>query len=127
MKKELNLGALCDAITAKREEIGALEQRLADLKAEDKELGEQMKAAMLEQGVEQVRGAKATISRSKLLFPRVTDWEKFYQFVRRNGAYHLFQRRLAIEACRDEVVARRGKELPGTETFEEVRLNVRRI
>lgn len=127
MVKELNLGQLCDAIARKGDEISELEARVRELRTEKGTLEDKLMLAMDAAGTEMARGEYATISKSVVEQFQVDDWESLYRYLQRNNAPHLLQRRLSVEAVREEVKRRRGKELPGTSRFEQARLNVRRI
>ena len=109
-----------------------------DIKAMDKALSEEfdeitqtVKSILEEMGVEATRTAYATLSLNKKIVPSVHSWDEFEAFVKKRDALFLFQRRVSAAAwqeMRELVQAELGDdsaEVPGTEAFEMLALNVR--
>jgi hypothetical protein len=61
--------------------------------------------------------------------PQVKDWRKFYDFVKKNDAFDLLQRRLNVKAVQDRVaeIKRGPKLLPGTENFNAVKVSLTKV
>lgn len=118
------LGELIDELQQIREER-------RDLTAQDKALSSQYKeteakviAELNRVGLEKASGALASASLSETEVPAVKDWTKLMRFIKKNGALHLFERRLAKSSWVEEVQARNGRDLPGVEAFTKVGLNL---
>lgn len=124
---EKKLGTLVDELFAIREKKGGLQAQMKVLEEEETQLETEMLGRMDEQGLDQVRGEKATVSISKTAVPQVKDWDALNKFILRFKALHLFQRRLAVGAYREAVELNKGKQLPGVEEFEKTTLNVRKV
>lgn len=57
--------------------------------------------------------------------PRVADWALFWEFIRKNKAYEMVQRRVAEGAVRDRWDA--NKKVPGVEPFTVVSLSLTKV
>lgn len=118
------LGELIDDLQQIREER-------RDLSAQDKALSAQYKETeklVIEElnriGLDKASGTLASASLSETEVPAVKDWTKLMRFIKKNGALHLFERRLAKSSWIEEVEARNGRDLPGVEAFTKVGLNL---
>lgn len=121
------LGDIIDELQQVREE-----QR--ELSAQIKELNERinvLKADALEQmkrlGIAKASGELATVSVSEIEVPSVTDWTKLMRYIKRESAFHLFERRISKSAWGELVASRQGKAIPGVESFTKVDLNIRSL
>ena len=54
--------------------------------------------------------------------PQVKDWDAFYQFIHKNKAYELLQRRVSTEAAKERLES--GKPVPGLGTFTAVKVSL---
>lgn len=70
-------------------------------------------------------GRAASVSVSEEVVPSIEDWESFYEYVRKNDAFHLLQRRLNNAAWR-ETVELEGSPPQGTQPFTKRKLNLRK-
>ena len=118
-------------------DINALSKRLIEIRNERKVLAEQDKilneefeqlsmevlAAMDEMGVDATRSDHASMSRSTQQLPQVTDWDAFYRYVKANDAFYLLQKRVSSKAWSEQLEL--DGEIPGTEAYEKVKLNLR--
>lgn len=125
--KPKKLGTLVDELYDVRDRKGALQAQMKILEEEESGLETQMLVQMEEQGLDQVRGEKATVSISKSKVPQVKDWDALNRFILRHKALHLYQRRLAVGAYREAIELNNGKQLPGVEEFDKTTLNVRKV
>ena len=69
------------------------------------------------------RVAQATLSRP--LYPTLKDYESFERFVYRNKALDLLQRRVHKLNWLDRLEVRKGRPIPGVETFQKTVLSVK--
>ncbi len=120
-----NLGSLGDALYAKIEEIGRMNESVKQLEAEKRAIEEQLFAGMDDIGTDIIRGERATISISETVRPQCNDWDKFYAFVNRHKAPHLLERRIAAGAYK-EIKEKLKRDIPGVTEFTQRRLNVRK-
>lgn len=111
-------------------ERNALKTAISEAAKREKQLQDELKALdakiihlMDTQGVTMTRVGRTTISMSEEVVPAVKDWEALYAFIHEHHAYHLLQRRAASAAWRE--LYESGTEIPGTEPFTQVKLNIR--
>ena len=76
------------------DEEKAHEERLAPLKEKLEIVSTELLEFCNEQNVDSVRTAAGTVSRRVQTRYWSTDWERFYQFVGENEAYHLLEKRI---------------------------------
>ena len=119
------LGIIADELSEDREAIRELTKKLENMKRAYDEKMQRALDRMNDEGVLKVTGSLATMSVSINTVPTVEDWEKFYRYVKKHGAFHLLERRPAAKAWREEVENRRGRPVPGTKGFEKSTLNLR--
>lgn len=119
------LGNLIDDAHKKREAIRALELQVNDLKAEQKEMHEQIITLLGQQDIDQSRGKKATATVTKAVVPHVKNWDSFHRYIKKNNAFYLLERRAAVVAYRDTLEVRRNRPIPGVESVEKITLSLR--
>lgn len=121
------MGQITDELQIMREEIRDLEKVVKKKKAVFDAAVEKALARMEEEGTSKVTGEMATMSISVNNVPNIGNWNKFYQYIKRNNAFHLLERRPAAKPCREELEARRNRAIPGVEWFEKRTLNLRNL
>jgi hypothetical protein len=72
-----------------------------------------------------VAGRVARAQLGKKTVPTVEDWDKFYAFVKKNGAFELLQRRLNEGAASERAEA--GRPVPGIGSFTRVTVSCTKI
>ena len=70
----------------------------------------------------ETKKAKATLK--KVTNFNIKDWGKLTAFVHKEKAYEVFQRRLNRSAIVERQDARKGRPLPGVQTFQKVTLSI---
>lgn len=118
---------IADELHIMREEIRDLEKIVKKKKAEFDAVAEKALARMEKEGASKITGELATVSISVNNVPNVSNWDKFYAFIKRNNSFHLLERRPAAKPCREELEARRNRAIPGVEWFEKRSLNLRNL
>lgn len=120
-------GKVADEIQALQDKVDKLN---ADYKAKVEPLEKEIKAktetlqlAMQDAGLTYVEGKKAKCDLKENVLIGFSDFEAFVQFARRRGAFHLFQRRIAVNAYR-ELKEQLGKAIPGLVEIPKASLNV---
>ncbi len=122
---DATLAELGDELNADREEIRDVDTKLKALKKSFREKEEMILARMKDEGALKVTGQEATISVSVQTLANIEDWDKFYDYIWEEKAFHLLERRPASKAWREEVEIRHGEMVPGTKGFEKRTLNLR--
>lgn len=119
------LGALVDQLWSEREakrtqeaEIKVIESRITALEVE---LLERLEA----EGLDALKGSKASISIGSSISANVEDWDAFHVYIGKNKFWHLLQRRVSDPAYRE--LLDMGKKVPGVQPFTKKRLNIRSL
>lgn len=119
------LGAVVDLLWAEREakrekeaEIKTIEGRIEVLETE---LLERLEA----EGLDALKGSKASISVGSAVTAKVEDWDSFHAYIGKNKFWHLLQRRVSDPAYRE--LLDMGKKVPGVQPFVKKRLNIRSL
>lgn len=108
-------------------EIRAEKARLADLEKvlnEEWRLHEANLIRLLdEQGATKVSSGVATASVTTEIVPMVDDWERFYDYIYNERAFHLLQRRPSSAAYRE--LQQAGTDIPGVTPFSKRSISLR--
>lgn len=120
-----SLGAQIDALHTIRDDMRALNQSLKELQEQKTVLEAGLLATMEAQGIEQSRGATATVTVTKATVPNVHDWDALYDFIKANDAFYLLDRRASAPSYRELLEARDGVPVPGVEPFERTTISLR--
>lgn len=127
-KKPMTDGALINRLHDLREAKRDLEAQASILSAEFEGLQQELMDRMQAAGVDKMAGSKATVSISKQIVASEVDWDKFWQYVFKNKASHLLQRRVADAAYRELLATLpKGKQVPGVTPFERKTLSLRAV
>lgn len=104
----------------------AAKQREADLLEEEEKALKEYLINTLPKG--QASGTSGKVASAYVYtkpIPQVKDWKKFYQYVSRNNAYDLLQKRLSVEAINERLDAK--KKIPGVEIFNAVTVSCTKL
>jgi hypothetical protein len=120
------VGSLIDGLFDLREERRELAATDRILKTRYESLETRLMAALDGQEMTQARGGKATATVCEDDYATVVDWDRLYQYVAQNQAFHLLQRRIN-NAPWKEFCALNGQPVPGTDIFRKRTIALRRI
>jgi len=119
------LGTYINELSEIRQERKELESQVSDLVKRYNEL----KALVIEEldriGLDKASGDLASVSISETEVPTVKDWTKLMRFIKRENALYLFERRLSKSGWQELVETRKGRSLPGVESYIKRDLNLR--
>lgn len=135
--KKLN----AQAPATKQPSIGALIDRMDEIREKKRQLGEQEKLLTAEydktkleliqrlesEGMDKATGKRASASISKVVVANIIDYEALTKYVKKTGHFHLFQRRISDPAFRELYELSKGKGVPGLEPFTKTDINLRSI
>jgi hypothetical protein len=107
------MGQIVDEISQIREERRTLE------------LEQDLINRCLENQLTSVRGTQASCTISEKIYPTVSDWDAFYEFIRNNNYFHLLERRPSVGAYRE--AQNQGLNIPGVENFTKIEINTRNL
>jgi hypothetical protein len=123
-----NFSEVADRIVEIQSKIDEIEAAAAaktkNLKAEAKDLEEQLQLAMADAGLTAVKGTKSEAVIKESLRVGFQDFEAFAQFAKRRNALHLFERRIAVTAYRELKEALGNKPIPGLSEFIQTKIKV---
>jgi hypothetical protein len=122
MKKSTPLGALIDQLYAKDQAIDEVQALLRKENAARAKLEARLLKKMKAQKVTSSKGSRALAFIKTTPHPRISHAGKFWKFVLKNKAFDLVQNRIASRAYTARIES--GIEVPGTEVFTSVRVNV---
>ena len=120
------LGTLIDRLDQLRDFIREQDARVNKAKKHKSLLEEKILELANEQGLSKATGNTATMSISRSIVPSVTDWDKVNKFVLRHKRLDMFQKRLSAPVYR-ELLETHTRGIPGLESREDVRVNLRKI
>lgn len=72
-----------------------------------------------------VAGKLARVTLVQKTKPQVQDWDKFYAYVKKNGAFEMLQRRLSDAAIQERWDNK--KQVPGVEPFKVTTVSVNKV
>ncbi len=121
-----DIGTKIDTLFGLREKKRKLSAKLKDIEADMKPLEAEIMAALDAENTIKTSSRTATVSISEAEVPSATDWDAFNKYVRRNNYFHLYQRRVSATAFRELLESRRGKAIPGIESVNIRKLNLRK-
>jgi len=112
-KKQSNIGQLIDTRARLKKKVKAQEEKLAEMKVDLEEVEADIDDLMKEQGLTRAAGKLEQVSYSESWVPDITDWDQYYKFIKRTGAFDLLHKRPSVTAWRERY--NQGKIVPGTE------------
>lgn len=111
------VGAMVDRLYKAREARLKLQRQVDDLKRDEYDALEAVKAALREIGTEGASGKIARFERKRpKIVPIIQDWDAFRKYVTRNKAWEMLQKRVNTAAIRERLED--GKKVAGVETIE---------
>jgi hypothetical protein len=118
----LDLGACIDALYVARAERLAKQKEVEALAVEESRIKDYLLQTLAENKLEGARGRLATAATRRTIVPVLKEWDAFTEYVRKNRAFDLFERRVSRLAFRERLDA--GKTVPGVEPFTVVELSL---
>jgi len=119
---EETIGNKIDRLYATRAKRLALEKDVNALKLEEDLLGKELIGDLDGLGMEAARGSTAMFSIAKKVVADVEDWNKVYEFIKKDNAFDLLQRRLGTTAWKEYLDS--GLLIPGTRELELTKYNL---
>lgn len=121
----MNIGREIDKLVASREAMRKLQHQIDEIKQKFDADSISLREAMEAQGLQKSTGLLGTVSLKDTVVGHVLDWDKVYNYILRNKAFQLMQRRISEPAFREIVELRKGKNIPGIEPFTKKGINLR--
>lgn len=117
------LDSLMNQLAEVNRDYNELSRSLNQLKGQKDALERDIECAMNDVGIRSAGNDALKISLSDEIVPTVTDWEALFQYIEREGAFYLLQKRMAAGAYRE--AHQMGLEIPGVEPFTKTKMSVR--
>ena len=112
---KLDLGACIDALYEARTARLEQQREVEALAAEEDRIKQYLLKTLNENKLEGAKGRLATAAVTRMVVPVLKEWDSFTEYVRKNRAFDLFERRISRAAFRERLEA--GKTVPGVEPF----------
>lgn len=122
---ELNLGETADFLKELKDLKGNLNNEISKINKIISNVETKLKIKLDELGTDIVRGKTVTVSISKSEVPKVEDWESFYEYIMKNNAPYLLQRRPSAGPIRE--IWSSGQEVSGVEIVPTTTLNTKSL
>lgn len=122
----MNLGDLIDQLKISRDNVRAIKKSLDEAQDNYKALEQKVLNELTKQGVTNSRSKLAIATVTQQTVASVEDWEAFMDYVIREDARHLLQRRIASRAALEEM-EENGQPLPGVTTTSLTALGLRSL
>jgi hypothetical protein len=119
------LGACADLLYTTREERLALQKQIDELAERESMLKEHVINNLPKSNATGVSGKVANVRVETKTIPQVQDWEKFYQYISKNKAFDLLQRRVNDKAIQERWEAK--KTVAGVGTFDVVKVSCTKV
>jgi hypothetical protein len=120
-----SLGSLIDEIYDLREQKREIEKEMKEIEAQMADLEARIINLLDADEVTLSRGRRASASVTESEVPVVEDWDEFQDYVLRNQALHLLERRASVAAWRE--LKQAGEDVPGTRPFIKRKLSIRKV
>lgn len=116
------LGACADRLGELRDAKAQLARALEDLETERKAIEARLIKELPASDSDGIAGRafRATVVTKRI--PQIADWEKLTAYVKKTGAFELFQRRLSEEAVKERWEAKQN--VPGVEGFTKKKISL---
>jgi len=125
IKLPKTLAACADELYKTREARLAAQKAVDALQAKESLLKEHLINNLPKSDASGVAGKLARVTVVTKPVPQVSDWDKFYAFVKKTGSFDLMQRRLADSAVKERWD--NGKTVPGVEPFNVVSISMNKV
>lgn len=119
------LGECIDSLYLARSKRLALDKELEEMKKVESALREHIKHNFDEADLNGAKGKIATATLTTLYQPTATNWDLVFEYIRKNRAFDLLQKRLSATACRARWDNK--KDIPGVERIPVTDLSVTKI
>ena len=121
----MNSGDLVRRLEEIRQEKSGLNDSIKVLNEEDRELKYKLLVMMEEQGgATRVSFDGVTASRTEMVVPVIEDFDEFSEYVIKEGALHLLQRRVSSGEFKEMIES--GQQVPGLSPYTKVDISIRK-
>ena len=116
----MTIGSTIDEAWKVKNEIKKLNAEISIREEELKAIEERLHAQMKTEDTTRGAGKLASVLLSPDEVPTVEDWDKLQAYIKRNSAFHLLQKRVAVLAVRE--LWGQHKKVPGVVAVQQTKL-----
>lgn len=102
-----------------------VEAELAEMKADEKALKDHIINTFTKSEIDGAKGSVCSASITRVVYPKVTDWDKVYAYILKTKEFDLLEKRMGKLAFRERYDS--GVKIPGTEAYEDVDLSLTKL
>lgn len=102
-----------------------MEADLEDMKAAEKEINDHIINTFKKSEIDGAKGKLCTAALIPFTAPNVKDWPKVFEWIAKNKAWDLMEKRMARVAYRERLDI--GQEIPGVERYDGVTLSLTKV
>lgn len=124
---QMKIGTLIDRLYKADLFVKEVEGEIKKRKAKRTAIEEEIFERFTKDKINGAEGKLAKVSLRRSKSGTITDYDKFEAYIYRNKALDLLQTRVAQKAWIERVERNKGRPIPGIETFEKVRMSLRKI
>lgn len=125
VKMPKTMGETIDLLFSLREDRKVLEAQIKVIAEKEGALEAHLMTNFDKAGLDGAKGKFATAALKRSTVGDVQDWPALWEYVRKNKAYDMIQKRLSVTAARERWDA--GKQIPGVEPKEIVTLSITKV
>lgn len=128
LKIPKSLARAADLYCNTRDKRLALQKQVDEIEADEKALKEHLINSIPKSDATGIAGKVCRVSVVTKAVPRVTDWEKFYEYVGKNrnkGSFALLNKVVNVKSVAE--IWEAGKQVPGVESFNAVSLSLNKL
>lgn len=119
------MGACADKLFELRNKRLAGQKLVDEVEAEEKALKAYIIENLPKSEAAGITGKLARVTVVTKQVPQVKDWDVFYKYVKKTGAFDMMQKRLSDAAIKERW--ENGKEVPGVEHFNVVSVSINKV
>lgn len=102
-----------------------VDAELAEMKEREQAIKDHIINTFGKSEIEGAKGSIASASITRTVYPRVVDWSKVHEYIRKTGEFDLLEKRMAKVAFRERYEAHVA--IPGTEAYEDMDLSLTKL
>jgi len=118
------IGTLIDRLGKADAAVKIANAELDKKKAARTKAEKEIFARFKKQTIDGATGKSYSVTLRRSTNASLRNWQKLAKFVYRNKALDLFQRRISKQAWEDRLATRKGKPIPGIDTYEVVKISL---
>jgi hypothetical protein len=116
------LGTKVNQFLRLKKKISEKQKEVDDMKVQASQMQKELITALEDSGTERMDSALGSVTLKQDTVCHVTNWPKFYGYIKKNNAFELLQKRVGQSAYTEYLEA--GERIPGTEKMNKKKLTI---